>query len=57
MDIEIQEEFMRQQQRFEAALTFITKKTWWEGEFTTLTFPEAIKRADELLKELNETRK
>jgi len=47
-------ELQKKQQRFEAALAFATKRTWCCSEFTTLPIYEAVDRADELLKSLNE---
>ena len=43
-DIGIQEEFQREQQRFEAALAFATNPTWVESELR----PQPIWKAVEL---------
>ena len=55
-DFAQKEYWMYQQQRFEAALKFATERTWWDSEFTTLPLHVAVKRADELIAELEETR-
>jgi predicted DNA-binding WGR domain protein len=47
-------DLQRNQQRFDAALAFATKRTWCDSEFTTLPIYEAVDRADELLSSLND---
>ncbi len=57
-DIEIQEEFQKEQQRFEAALRFATVECD-EREGGRMDYPtlySAIGMADELLAKLEETR-
>jgi hypothetical protein len=55
-DFEEQEYWVKNQQRFEAALAFATYPTWDKGEHRESPIYRAVELADELIAKLEETR-